>query len=99
MITAMLKKVYTAMACAGLMLSALPLRGEATNSLYLANRAPLVEKHYMELPIGDVKPEGWLKDQMERMANGMTGHLDELYEPVMGKRNGWLGGVMEIVAQ
>lgn len=88
----MLKKVYIATACAGLLMSAMPLRGEDNNSLYLANRAPLIEKHYMELPIGDVKPEGWLKDQMERMANGMTGHLDELYEPVMGKRNGWLGG-------
>ena len=61
-------------------------------SLYLANRAPLVEKRYMELPVGNVKPEGWLKDQMQRMADGMTGHLDELYPSVMGSRNGWLGG-------
>lgn len=22
----------------------------------------------------------------------MTGNLDQIYEPVMGKRNGWLGG-------
>ena len=26
------------------------------------------------------------------MKEGMTGHLDKVYEPVMGARNGWLGG-------
>jgi len=56
------------------------------------NRPPLITKPYMELPLGSVKPEGWLKDQMLRMKNGMTGHLDSLYSEVMGPRNGWLGG-------
>lgn len=46
----------------------------------------------MELPLGAVKPEGWLKDQLHKMKDGMTGHLDELYPEVMGSRNGWLGG-------
>ncbi|NVK92428.1 glycoside hydrolase family 127 protein [Bacteroides sp. L10-4] len=62
------------------------------NDLYLNNRAPLLKKNYMELPLGAVRPEGWLKEQMQRMCDGMTGHLDELYEKVMGARNGWLGG-------
>lgn len=60
--------------------------------LYPGNREPLTHKPYMELPLGAVRPEGWLKDQLERMAKGMTGHLDSLYPQVMGKRNGWLGG-------
>lgn len=60
--------------------------------LYLNNRAPLAEKRYMELPIGAVRPSGWLEDQMQRMCEGMTGNLDKLYEKVMGSRNGWLGG-------
>ena len=63
-----------------------------SKALYLQNRAPLIEKTYLELPLGSVKPLGWLEDQLIRMKNGMTGHLDELYEKVMGKRNGWLGG-------
>lgn len=46
----------------------------------------------MELPLGAVRPEGWLKDQLYKMKDGMTGHLDELYPEVMGSRNGWLGG-------
>lgn len=59
---------------------------------YQNNRYPLIEKPYMELPIGSVKPAGWLKEQLNRMANGMTGHMDTIYEKVMGSRNGWLGG-------
>jgi DUF1680 family protein len=59
---------------------------------YLNNRAPLIFKPFIELPLGAISPEGWLKDQLIRQKDGMTGHLDEIYEPVMGKRNGWLGG-------
>ncbi len=59
---------------------------------YLNNRPPLISKPYLELPLGAISPEGWLKDQLMRQKNGMTGHLDEVYEAVMGKRNGWLGG-------
>jgi hypothetical protein len=61
-------------------------------STYIGNRFPLISKPYIELPLGAIKPEGWLKEELVRMKNGMTGHLDSLYEPVMGKRNGWLGG-------
>lgn len=67
-------------------------KAQDATGLYLNNRAPLMTKSYMELPIGAVRPQGWLKDQMERMCTGMTGHLDELYSKVMGPRNGWLGG-------
>lgn len=58
---------------------------------YSFNRYPLVHKPYSELPIGAVRPKGWLEDQLKRMANGLTGHLDEYYS-LMGERNGWLGG-------
>lgn len=56
------------------------------------NRYPLLTKPYMELPLGSVRAEGWLHEQLVRMKDGMTGHLDSLYPQVMGKRNGWLGG-------
>jgi len=60
--------------------------------LYQNNRLPLIEKPYMELPLGSIKAEGWLNDQLVRQKNGLTGHLDSAYSLVMGKRNGWLGG-------
>ena len=59
---------------------------------YINNRNPLRPNPYIELPLGAIKPDGWLKDQLETMANGMTGNLDELYKSVLGERNGWLGG-------
>lgn len=59
---------------------------------YLPNRAPLLESRYMELPLGDIKAEGWLKLQLEAQASGLTGHLDEYYPQVVGERNAWLGG-------
>lgn len=62
------------------------------NGNYMNNRYPLLTKPYMELPIGSIKPKGWLEEQLKRMAAGMTGNMDTVYEKVMGARNGWLGG-------
>lgn len=59
---------------------------------YLQNRAPLKPRTYLELPPGAIRTEGWLKEQLQRMADGMTGKLDSIYSEVVGKRNGWLGG-------
>ena len=59
---------------------------------YISNRAPLLESRYMELPLGAIKPEGWLKLQMLSQVTGLTGHLDEVYPNVVGARNAWLGG-------
>ena len=68
------------------------LIGQNLNGNYGNNRPPLVTKPYVALPIGNIKPAGWLEEQLDRMATGMTGHLDTIYEQVMGPRNGWLGG-------
>ena len=54
---------------------------------YQNNRYPLITKPYMELPIGSIQPTGWLEEQLNRMAKGMTGHMDTIYEKVMGSRN------------
>lgn len=59
---------------------------------YSNNRAPLVAKAYVELPLGAVKAKGWLLEMLERQRSGASGHMDELYPEVMGPRNGWLGG-------
>ena len=56
------------------------------------NREPLLGGDYAQLPLGAVKAEGWLKDQLQRQADGLTGHLDELYPEVVGDNNAWLGG-------
>lgn len=65
---------------------------DTSKNFYLQNRYPLQKKPYIPLPLGNVKPKGWLLNQLETMKKGMGGRLDELYPHVMGKRNGWLGG-------
>lgn len=46
----------------------------------------------MELPLGAVKADGWLQQQLLLQKEGLSGNLDEVYPNVVGKRNAWLGG-------
>ena len=76
-----------------LLASAIMLASSILNAQsYISNRAPLLESKYMELPIGDIKAEGWLLLQLEAQRTGLTGNLDEVYPNVVGDRNAWLGG-------
>mgnify|MGYP005612230003 FL=1 len=59
---------------------------------YTHSRAPLRQNPYIELPLGAIIPQGWLKEMLTRQKNGATGNLDTLYSLVMNHRNGWLGG-------
>ena len=59
---------------------------------YMFNRAPLAQTQFAELPIGAIRAEGWLHEQLVRQKDGMTGHLDELYREVVGPDNAWIGG-------
>ncbi|PSL33604.1 hypothetical protein [Chitinophaga ginsengisoli] len=59
---------------------------------FTGNRAPLYQKPYIELPLGAIAPQGWLKTMLVNQKEGATGQLDKLYPLVMGPRNGWLGG-------
>lgn len=43
------------------------------------------------LPLGDIKPSGWLRNQLRIQADGFTGHLEEHWADV-GPENGWIGG-------
>jgi hypothetical protein len=60
------------------------------NRHYPANRAPLSPNPLVKLPLGSIKPEGWLKHQLELMAEGMTGRLVEI-SLFLTDENGWFG--------
>jgi hypothetical protein len=54
----------------------------------------LLKKPFRSMPLGSILPKGWLKDQLQIQASGLTGHLDEFWQDV-GPNSGWLGGTGE----
>ena len=55
------------------------------------NRAPLQPNAFDPLPLTAVRPTGWLLRELQIQANGLSGHLDEVW-PDVGANSGWLGG-------
>lgn len=45
------------------------------------------------LPLGGIKPAGWLANQLRIQANGLSGHLDEFWPDI--KNSKWIGGQAE----
>lgn len=44
-----------------------------------------------ELPLGAIRPRGWLHDQLRLQADGQTGQLEQVWRDV-GPDSAWLGG-------
>ncbi len=53
----------------------------------------LAEPVFRPLPLGSVRPEGWLKRQLRLQADGLSGHLDEFWPDV--SQSQWFGGKAE----
>lgn len=53
------------------------------------NRAPLPPNRLAPLPLGAIKPEGWLLEQLQIQADGLTGRLATFWPDV--KDTAWLG--------
>jgi len=65
-----------------------------SSGVAVRNRAPLVQNAFYLLPLGAVRPTGWLKGQLKIQADGLGGHLDETWADV-GSNSAWLGGTGE----
>jgi uncharacterized protein len=63
------------------------------NRFYASNPEPLFKNAYIKLPLGAVKPEGWLKSQLEAQAAGLTGNLDDFWPDLVN--SSWRGGAGE----
>lgn len=50
----------------------------------------LESRAFDPLPLGSITPQGWLRRQLEIQAEGLTGHIDEIWEDL--SNNAWLGG-------
>jgi hypothetical protein len=60
------------------------------NINYKSNPEPLLKNAYIKLPLGIVKPAGWLKSQLEAQAAGLTGNLDDFWPDLIN--SSWRGG-------
>ena len=58
-----------------------------------AKSIPVVPFTFVPLPLGSIKPLGWLADQLGLMANGLAGRQYEFYHIV--HNSPWLGGFAE----
>jgi Beta-L-arabinofuranosidase, GH127 catalytic domain/Beta-L-arabinofuranosidase, GH127 middle domain len=61
----------------------------SSNSHYVSNRPPLARSPLVKLPIGSIRPKGWLLGQLELMRTGLTGRLAELSR-FLGQESGWI---------
>src|SRR5512138_567823 len=54
---------------------------------------PLIPLSLTPLPLGAIRPSGWLKRQLQIQADGLSGHLDEVWPDIGDSR--WFGGTTE----
>jgi len=60
------------------------------NISYPGNPEPLMQNAYIRLPLGAIKPEGWLRSQLEAQAGGLTGNIDDFWPDLVN--SSWRGG-------
>lgn len=61
-----------------------------TNKYYVSNRIPLQPSKLIKLPVGSVKPKGWLLEYFNRQKKGLTGNLGNISAWLDKKDNAWL---------
>jgi DUF1680 family protein len=58
--------------------------------LYVGNREPLAPSPLVKLPVGSIKPKGWLRHQLDLMRDGLTGRLPEVSPWCKFEGNAWV---------
>lgn len=60
------------------------------NKHYVTNQQPLQPQYFTKLPVGSVKPGGWLLKNLQLQRAGLTGNLGEISIWLSKKDNAWL---------
>ncbi|MBP8959544.1 MAG: glycoside hydrolase family 127 protein [Bacteroidales bacterium] len=84
----MKRQIVLSVAVLSLMFFSCSVKKENIN--YNNNPAPLKQNAYIKLPPGAVKPDGWLRRQLEIQAEGLTGYLDDFWPDLVN--SAWRGG-------
>jgi hypothetical protein len=58
--------------------------------LYPSSRAPLRTTPFVKLPVGSIKPHGWLRHQLDLQLNGLCGRYAEVSDYLKYDGNGWI---------
>ena len=62
------------------------------NQFYSSNKRPLLPLAFIKLPVGSIKPEGWILKYLELQRDGLTGKLGEISEWLDKNNNAWFSG-------
>jgi hypothetical protein len=62
-----------------------------SNSNYVSSRFPLQPLHFIKLPVGAVKPKGWIEKTLLLQKDGLSGNLGEISAWLDKDNNAWLG--------
>ncbi len=60
------------------------------NAFYVSNREPLLASPFIKLPVGSIKPQGWVRRQLQLQADGWHGHLTEISDFLKKDDGAWL---------
>ncbi len=76
------------------LVAGLPIAGQGTCAAEPKGKATVAAAPAFEpLPLGRIKPAGWLKEQIRLQADGLSGHLDEFWPDI--RDSAWFGGKAE----
>ena len=73
--------------------SAVPMHGRSARTSPGQKRPRCKNTAFEPLPLGSIRPAGWLKEQLRIQADGLSGHLDEFWPDI--KNSAWFGGTAE----
>jgi hypothetical protein len=65
------------------------IHADAPGGWYVGNRPPLLPSPLLKLPIGSIRPTGWLRHELETETRGMIGHLEEISPWCKFDGNAW----------
>lgn len=57
---------------------------------YTNARTPLKQQHLIKLPVGSIRPAGWVGRYLQLQRDGLTGHLGEISAWLDKHNNAWL---------